>query len=134
MPTQTAEPTATPDINLNMVLPEGNPKKGYTTAIRRGCQGCHANEEHADYGPRFTAYDDLPPILERGEVRISEPGYLGQATSNWEYFIESVYLPEAYLVPGEWPEPMSTLYYHILPEQELADIVAWITSGSGTGD
>lgn len=128
--TAALEPSATPlpDVDLNMDLPEGNPRKGFTAAIRFGCQGCHANDDHPLAGPRFTAVDGLPTILERGEARIADPNYAGNATSNWEYFIESVFLPEAYFVPGEWEESMSLLYSHTLKEQDLADILAWIAT------
>jgi len=40
--------------------------------------------------------------------------------------IELVFLPEAYIVPGEWKEPMPTYYRQIMSDQELADILAWI--------
>jgi hypothetical protein len=136
VPTPISEPTAAlelsatplPEVDLNMVLPEGNPRKGFGAAVRFGCQGCHANDEYPLAGPRFTAADGFPGILERGELRIADPKYGGNASSNLEFFIESVFLPEAYLVPGEWEEPMSLLYFHTLKEQELADILAWIAT------
>jgi hypothetical protein len=122
----TPQPTATPfpEIELNMELPDGDPEKGYLTAVRYRCYGCHV--EDAEYGPLFAASDELPNILERGEVRIADPEYQGRAASNYEYFIESILLPEAYFVAGEWPEAMSIYNISIIEDQELADILAWM--------
>jgi hypothetical protein len=127
-PTSTPEPTLTPlpEIELNIELPEGDPEKGFLTAIRYGCQGCHANDDHPENAPRFVAHDDLPNIFERGEVRIASPEYKGRATTNYEYIIESILLPEAYFVSGKWPDTMSTFTIDIIEVQELADIIAWM--------
>ena len=127
-PTSTPESTLTPlpEIELNIELPEGDPEKGFLTAIRYGCQGCHANDDHPENGPRFVDTDDMPNIFERGEVRIADPDYQGQATTNFEYIIESILLPEAYFVPGEWPKAMSTFNINIITDQEIADITAWM--------
>jgi hypothetical protein len=131
VPTEiTEEPTPTstplPEIELSLSLPEGNPEKGYLTAIRYGCEGCHVNEDHPESAPRFTASDTLPNIFERGEIRIASPEYQGGATTNYEYIIESILLPEAYFVPGEWPGQMSTFTIQIISDEELADILAWM--------
>ena len=128
VPTMTPQPTATPlpEIELNMELPDGDPEKGYLTAIRYRCNGCHVEDDHLENGPRFAASDELPNILERGEVRIADPEYQGRATSNYEYIIESILLPEAYFVEGEWPEAMSIYNINIIKDQELADILAWM--------
>ena len=128
VPTMTPQPTSTPlpEIELNMELPDGDPEKGYLTAIRYRCNGCHVEDDHPENGPRFAAFDGLPNILERGEVRITDLEYRGRATSNYEYIIESILLPEAYFVAGEWPEAMSIYNINIIEDQELADILAWM--------
>jgi hypothetical protein len=118
--------TPLPEIDLDIELPEGDPQSGYLTAIRRGCHSCHVDEEHQERGPRFVAFDDLPNIFERGEFRIADPAYEGRASTNWEYVIESILVPEAYFVPGDWNEPMPVPIYNIPTEQELADIIAWM--------
>ena len=127
-PTMTPQPPSTPlpEIELNIELPEGDPVKGYETAIRYGCLGCHTDDDHPEKAPRFVTFDDFPNIFERGEIRIADPEYQGRATSNYEYIIESILLPEAYFVAGEWPDTMSTFTIKIIEDQELADILAWM--------
>jgi hypothetical protein len=127
-PEPTREPSPTPDIQmyLDLDLPEGNPIIGQTVAIRYLCRTCHFKEEHEPF-IGFTAVNGLPPILERGEVRIADPDYTGKATSNLEYFFESIYLPELYIVEGEWVEAMPTTFnYRLTDAQDLADLIAWL--------
>lgn len=124
------EPTSTPfpEIDLNIELPDGDPDTGYLTSVKRGCYGCHMDEEHPEKGPRLTATDDLPNIFERGEVRITDPNYTGRATDNWEYVIESIRQPEIFISPGDWEKAMSFSIYNPITDEELIDIIAWIKS------
>ena len=129
-PTHPPTPTSTPfpEIDLDIELPEGNAEKGFETAIRFGCFGCHADELHPTYGPQFVSAEGLPDILERGDVRIANSDYTGRATTNREYIIESVFLPEIYIAPGEWEKTMPTYFYQVMKDQELADILAWMAA------
>jgi len=121
-------PTLTPfpEIDLDIELPEGDPENGFLLSVRRGCHGCHVDENHPGKAPRFVAYDNLPNIFERGESRIADPDYEGRATTNWEYIIESIYIPDIYHAPGEWKEPMFVSIYNPITNEELADIIAWM--------
>lgn len=122
-------PTPEVDIDLAMQIEEGNPKRGEVlTGVVHRCVGCHVDEEITGYGPRFSSSDKLPPISERGELRIADPEYSGQATTNQEYMIESIFLPAVYIVPGEWADTMPNAYHEFLSEQELADIMAWLNT------
>jgi hypothetical protein len=129
-PTPTPKPTATslPEIDLGMELPDGDPEDGYLSAITSGCFGCHTGEAHPMAAPRFVSVEGLPDILDRGESRIALPEYGGRATTNREYMIESILLPEAFIVPGEWEEFMPRYYLQTLTDQDLADILAWIST------
>jgi mono/diheme cytochrome c family protein len=122
----TAAPTSTPVIKsaLDIELPEGDSERGLSRAIQFRCAGCHGRA----YGPSFDAAEGLPSIMERGELRMADPAYEGSASTNREYIIESVLLPEVYAIPGNWPEPMPTDYGDLLTEQDLADIFAWMSS------
>jgi len=128
-PTSTPPPTpfATPltEITLDIDLPEGDAKSGRALSLTFTCAGYH-NPLYPSEGPPLQTEADLPGILERGDVRIAAPDYKGRASSNQEYSIESVYLPEAYIVPGEWKRPMPTYFLDRISHQELADIIAWI--------
>jgi hypothetical protein len=68
----------------------------------------------------------MPPISERGELHIGDPTYEGSASTDQEYIIESVLLPGAYVVEGEWEEEMPTYFKDIIDDQDLADIIAWM--------
>jgi hypothetical protein len=61
-------------------------------------------------------------------VRIADPDYDGGAATNWEYIIEAILLPEAYIVPGDWEEAMPTYYGDRVEDQDLADIIAWMAT------
>lgn len=129
-PTLTTVPTATslPEIDLDIELPEGDAQMGFPTAVRYSCHGCHVNEKHLTSGPRFISDGELPFVLERGTLRIGLPEYEGRATNDQEYMVESIFQPEAYIVPGEWKESMPTTFQQRMTDQELADILAWIAT------
>jgi len=126
--TTVPSPTPFPEIDLDFELPEGDAQMGFPTAVRYSCHGCHVNERHLTSGPRFISEGELPFILERGTMRISLPEYEGKATTNRQYIIESIFLPEVYTVPGKWEKPMPTYFYQIMTDQELADILAWMAT------
>jgi hypothetical protein len=108
-----------------MDLSGGDPQKGLTAASIYNCRGCHdgVREEKA---PRFTAADDMPYILERGEMRIADVAYNGQAKTNYEYILESIFIPQAYVVPGEWTGTMPDNFTERIEEEDLAHLLAWM--------
>jgi hypothetical protein len=108
--------------DISITLPEADPERGHTLAQRWSCVRCHITNQ---IGPPFEAYDDLPAIEKRAEIRIADPNYTGSATNTQEYLIESISDPRLYRVEGDWKEDMwdST---NNLPEQDLADIIGWL--------
>lgn len=117
-----------PDITaeLQKDYAGGDALAGELIAIDRNCRDCHANNLHPGArGPHFPATDELPAILERGDLRLSDPAYEGQAATNEEYLIESILLADAYVVPGDWKVPMQS-FHGQLTDAELADILAWL--------
>jgi hypothetical protein len=107
-----------------MDFSEGDPLRGRNRAVSNRCYGCHVDP--GKYGPLFAATNELPGIVERGEFRIADPAYKGNATTNQEYILESIFLPEVYLVPGEWEEAMPTTFHLRLSGEDLANIIAWM--------
>jgi hypothetical protein len=77
-------------------------------------------------GPNFEAEEGLPRIVERGDVRIADSAYAGRASTNQEYILESILLPEIYVVSGDWEAQMEKYLRNRITEQELADILAWL--------
>ena len=128
-PAPTALPTSTPlpGFDLDIDLPEGNPESGFDVATSHRCQGCH-NPIYDSGGPFLQPTNSLPGMLERGELRIASPEYTGKATTNQGYIIESIFFPRAYIVPGEWEKEMAPYNPAGFTDQELADLLAWITS------
>jgi len=128
-PTVSGE-TSSQEIVIDMqmeIAGDGDRLRGKNAAIKYRCFGCHA-DDNPEYGPPFTATGDLPHILKRGELRIADPAYEGRATTNREYLIESIFLPEAYVLPGEWAEAMPATFQQRITGEELANIMAWIES------
>jgi hypothetical protein len=109
-----------PDIS--MALPEGDPERGGKLGLARNCINCHVQTEGV---PRFGADGTLPAILDRAALRIDSPAYSGDATTPTEYLLESITDPRLYEVDGDWPHSMGD-YYYDLPEQDLADLIAWM--------
>jgi cytochrome c553 len=128
----TFTPTAaapTPDITvyLEMDVSGGDAEKGITAATIYSCKSCHDGTV-AEKAPRFTAMDDMPYILERGEMRIADTAYNGQATTNQEYILESIFNPQAYTAPGEWAATMPDNFASRIDEEDLANLLAWLES------
>ena len=128
-PSPTALPTSTPlpGISLDMDLPDGDPEPGFDVATSQRCQGCH-NPIYDSGGPFLRPTENLPGMLERGKLRIASPEYTGKATTNQGYIIESIFFPEAYLIPGDWEKEMVPYNPASFSDQELADLLAWITA------
>jgi hypothetical protein len=127
-PTLQPTPTPHPEISIDIELPEGDPESGFTPAIKYRCYGCHADPDSSTFGPSFESYGDIPAISKRGDLRMADPAYTGKATNNYEYIIESILIPEAFVIVGEWEEPMPTYFSDIIDDQDLADIIAWMAS------
>jgi hypothetical protein len=115
-------------IALDLELPEGDSESGFTPALRFRCYGCHVDPGYATFGPRFESSAEIPVVSKRGELRIKDPVYDGRASTNREYILESILLPEAHVVEGEWEVEMPIYFGDIIEAQDLADIIAWMDS------
>ncbi len=122
------KPTPEVELDLGMDIAEGNDTRGRIAANSYRCLHCHGDEEVVGYGPPFASTDAMPPIMERGELRIADPAYTGQAATNQEYVLESIFLPAAYSLPGEWVDTMPNTYHEYMTEEELDNIMAWLST------
>ena len=126
-PTSTVKPAPTKRIpvgtDIELDLPPGDPERGEAHARTKSCIHCHVDA----IATRLESGDDMPEIMTRGEIRIADPDYLGSATTGEEYIIESILLPDIYIVPGT-PSgaSMPTNYDKLLTKQDLADLLAWL--------
>lgn len=129
-PTATAvPPTATPSpiAGLSPELSGGDVELGSKIAGKWSCTKCHSGD-NPGFAPSFKSSDELPPILERGEMRITDPTYSGQATNNIEYILESLFEPKVYFVPGEWEQTMPANFVNFIKDEDLPHLIAWIAS------
>jgi hypothetical protein len=129
----TTTPTAIPSptkrtpvgTNIKVDLPVGDLERGEDQARLKNCIHCHVDA----IATRFESYGDMPKITERGEVRMADPAYNGNATTNEEYILESILLPEIYIVPGTPSGAvMPTNFDELLTKQDLADLLVWLST------
>jgi hypothetical protein len=123
IPTPTLSPDRKVGTDITIELPRGDPENGHKLARRWDCVGCH---ETVNIGPGFGEEGELPAILARAEMRISDPAYSGEATTPEEYLIEAIILPVAYVLEGNLGELMDDSLYKFITVQDLADIMAWM--------
>lgn len=122
-PTSVSTSPSSVEINLDINLPDGDPKVGLARAVKYRCFACHVEN---DEGLQFTADGDIPGIKERGKIRIADSAYQGIATNNQEYILESILYADIYLVTGDWGDEMPTYLADIMTEQDVADVLAWM--------
>lgn len=122
-PAQDPTPQETLGTEINIEIPEGDPEIGKLVARRYGCLQCHVA---GDNPLLLEATEEVPEIITRGELRIADPAYAGNATTGEEYFVESILLPLAYLVEGYPSAMMPRDYGERMTLQDLADNFAWV--------
>lgn len=127
--TATPKPTKEPKVgtDIKVELPVGDLTRGESEAKINACINCHVN---SDLAIRFESDGDLPNIMERGEIRMADPAYKGNASTNEEYILESILLPEIYIVDSNWNEGegMTPDFGKLLTRQDLADILVWMST------
>jgi hypothetical protein len=115
---------ATIGTDIQVELPQGDLDQGKYKALILECDACHVRTPNM---LSFESGEDLPKILERGEMRIADPTYEGSASTNEEYVIESIVLPGAHVIEGWWHDDgMPADFGDRMTNQDLADILAWL--------
>ena len=112
--------------DINVELPEGDPAAGEVLATQTlECAACH---ELTEVGPAWAAADGLPGLGRRGEIRIGQDDYTGNATSADEYLIESVIQTNVFVIEGYEPSVMPTNFGERVTLQDMADLLAYMNS------
>jgi mono/diheme cytochrome c family protein/cytochrome c551/c552 len=130
--TALAEAGPTPSIpedeavgtDITVELPAGDAENGQTLA--EGSLGCTACHVLSSTGPAWAAADGMPAVAERAAQRIEQDNYTGGATSAHEYLVESITMPNAFVVEGFDPGVMPGDYGRRLTPQDLADILVYM--------
>ncbi|MFQ5922761.1 MAG: c-type cytochrome [Anaerolineales bacterium] len=105
-------------------LPEGDAEIGQSLAEGElGCAACHTL---STVGPPWVATDGLPGMAVRGDVRIQQDNYTGNATSGDEYLIESVVETNIHVVEGFQPDIMPTNFSERITLQDMAHLLAFM--------
>jgi len=123
------EPTAvTEDLMMGsdifIELPEGDAEIGQSLATGPlGCAACHLL---STVGPPWEATGGLPGTAVRGDIRVQQADYTGNATSGDEYLIESVVDPNLFVVDGYAASVMPTDFGERVTLQDMANLLAYL--------
>ncbi len=82
-----------------------------------GCAGCHNGQTAPPTEGMWTRAD---------EVRLKDPALAGYSIER--YFVESILHPNAYIAPDYMPNLMPDIYGRQLDIEQLADLVAFLSS------
>ena len=113
-------------VDITIELPQGDAERGQ--ALVEGILGCAACHTLTDVGSPWTAQDGLPALAPRAAIRIEQADYAGLATTPEEYLIESVVMPNAFIVEGFSQGVMPTDYGERITLQEMADVLDYMLS------
>ncbi|NIM92730.1 MAG: c-type cytochrome [Anaerolineales bacterium] len=116
-------PEDTIGTDITVELPEGDSDRGAALSDTLGCSGCHLLSE---VGPPWLPDGGEPGIGERAGTRITQVDYTGEAINSEEYLIESIVLPDVYVVDGYQQGLMPGNYGDRLTVQEVADLVIYM--------
>lgn len=116
------EPMMGTDIQVQ--LPPGDAERGKTLAESTfGCTVCHAL---TPVGPAWAPAGDQPGLADRAALRIGAADYAGAAQTPEQYLIESVMLPNAYVVEGFTQGTMPADFGDKVTLQQMADLLAYM--------
>lgn len=112
--------------DIQVSLPSGDPDRGQALAEGAlGCVSCHAL---TTVGPAWAPEGTVPGIGERATTRFTQSDYTGNATTPEEYLIESIVLPNVYIVEGYQPNIMVGNFGDRISLQDMADLLAYLQS------
>jgi mono/diheme cytochrome c family protein len=123
--TTTTTALAGPPVGTDIAqqLPAGDPVKGQALANSKGCVACHVTTAT---GPAWNASGNTPGIGTRASTRITQSDYTGKAKNAQQYLLESIVVPNAYVVPTFQPNVMPQTFGQTLTAQDASDLIAYI--------
>lgn len=125
-PTPSVPEGETVGTDITVELPEGDPERGQELAEGGlGCAGCHILSAT---GPPWEGGPEQPGVGARGEQRIQQENYTGEAETAEQYLIESVVRTDAHVVEGFQPGIMPPDFGDRLTAQDLADLIAYMNT------
>jgi mono/diheme cytochrome c family protein len=113
--------------DITISLPAGDAERGSQLAqsAEGGCSACH---ELSAVGPAWAASGSQPGIATQAGQRISESDYTGTATTAQQYLLESIVLPNTFVVAGYQENIMPRDFGQRLSAQQVADLLAYMDS------
>lgn len=121
-PTEVSGPMMGHDFSVT--LPAGDADRGKAlTEAGLGCAACHVV---AKVGPPWAGNESMAPLAVRAAERFQQSDYTGNATTEEQYLVESVLLPQAYIVPGYEDVQMPTNFGDRVTVQDMADLLAYM--------
>lgn len=124
-PETPSAPAQTVGSDITQSLPPGDAARGEALATEKGCLGCHTQ---AAVAPLWAASADTPGIGARATNRIADPAYTGNAQTPEQYLLESILLPNAYVVEGYPSGVMPQTFGEQLSPQDAADLLAFLAT------
>jgi mono/diheme cytochrome c family protein len=110
--------------DITVSLPAGDAARGEATAAALGCAACHISTAA---GPAWLPGAE-PGIGERAAQRFQAADYTGNAASAEQYLLESIVLPNAYIVSGFAAGVMPQTYGDTVTAEQTADMIAYLLS------
>jgi mono/diheme cytochrome c family protein len=102
--------------------PSGNPAAGKTVFTSAGCAACHTFAPAGSTGKVGPNLDDLAQYAQKAGVPLGA------------YTLAAITTPPAkYIPPGFPTNAMPTTFGTTLSKQQLADLVAFLDAGAGSG-
>ncbi len=133
-PTPSPTPTVANQVgtDITIQLPSGDAGRGAELHESFACSACHlADPSILASGPSYGAsdyeYSQNKTLVERAQTTWQSESYTGEAVSTEQYLLESIVLPDTYIVPGyrSGLHPLNW-YDEQLSVQDAADLIAYL--------
>ncbi|OGO12436.1 MAG: hypothetical protein A2Z66_09560 [Chloroflexi bacterium RBG_13_66_10] len=122
-PTPATPPGEAVGTDIHVALPPGDAAAGLALSESLGCTGCHVL---STVGAAWMPQGDEPGIGSRAATRIQQNDYTGEAATPEEYLVESILVPQSFVLSGYESVQMPPTYGQRLTAQQLSDLVTYL--------